>query len=103
VNIRELKSHDLQLLLGLYAHLHKNDDPPPSAAIAEAVWSEALANPRIKYFGGFVSDSLVSSCTLTVIPNLTRACRPYGVIEKGAKRNGAEAPPNNSSERTRER
>jgi GNAT superfamily N-acetyltransferase len=81
VNIRELQSPDLQLLLGLYAHLHAHDDPPPSAAIAEAVWSEALANPRIKYFGGFASDSLVSSCTLTVIPNLTRACRPYGVIE----------------------
>jgi GNAT superfamily N-acetyltransferase len=81
VNIRELQLHDLQLLLRLYAHLHDHDDPPPSAAIAEAVWSEALANPRIKYFGGFASDSLVSSCTLTVIPNLTRACRPYGVIE----------------------
>jgi len=69
------------LLLGLYAYLHDRDDPPPSAAIAQAVWSEALANPRIKYFGGFVSGSLVSSCTLTVIPNLTRACRPYGAIE----------------------
>jgi len=81
VNIRELQLPDLPLLLGLYAHLHDHDDPPPSAAIAEAVWSEALANPRIKYFGGFVSGLLVSSCTLTVIPNLTRACRPYGVIE----------------------
>jgi GNAT superfamily N-acetyltransferase len=81
VNIRELQSHDLQSLLGLYAHLHSHDEPPPSPAIAEAVWSEAVANPRIKYFGGFVSDLLVSSCTLTVIPNLTRACRPYGVIE----------------------
>lgn len=81
MNIRELRSHDLQTLLGLYSHLHEHDDPPPSAAAAEAVWSEALANPRIKYFGGFASDSLVSSCTLTVIPNLTRACRPYGVIE----------------------
>jgi GNAT superfamily N-acetyltransferase len=81
VDIRELQAPDLQVLLDLYAHLHENDDPPPSAAIAEAVWSEALANPRIKYFGGFASGSLVSSCTLTVIPNLTRACRPYGVIE----------------------
>lgn len=81
MNIRELQSEDLQMLLGLYGHLHEHDDPPPSAARAEAVWSEALANPRIMYFGGFASDSLVSSCTLTVIPNLTRACRPYGVIE----------------------
>jgi GNAT superfamily N-acetyltransferase len=81
VDIRELQSRDLQLLLGLYAHLHEQDDPPPSAERAEAVWSEALANPRIKYFGGFASALLVSSCTLTVIPNLTRACRPYGVIE----------------------
>jgi GNAT superfamily N-acetyltransferase len=81
MNIREIQSHELQLLLSLYAHLHERDDPPPSAAVAEQVWSEILANPRIKYFGGFASGSLVSSCTLTVIPNLTRACRPYGVIE----------------------
>jgi GNAT superfamily N-acetyltransferase len=81
VNIREHQSHELQSLLSLYAHLHERDDPPPSAAVAEAVWSETLANPRIKYFGGFASGTLVSSCTPTVIPNLTRACRPYGVIE----------------------
>lgn len=81
MNIREIQSDELQLLLSLYTHLHERDDPPPSATVAEAVWSEAVANPRIKYFGGFGSGLLVSSCTLTVIPNLTRACRPYGVIE----------------------
>jgi GNAT superfamily N-acetyltransferase len=81
LNIRKLQSTDLHLLLDLYAHLHDHDDPPPAAAVVEAVWAEALANPRIKYFGGFVSGSLVSSCTLTVIPNLTRGCRPYGVVE----------------------
>ena len=58
MNIREIQSHELQLLLSLYAHLHKRDDPPPSAAVTEEVWSEALANPRIKYFGGFASGSL---------------------------------------------
>jgi GNAT superfamily N-acetyltransferase len=81
LNIRELQPNELQSLLALYTHLHERDDPPPSAAVAEAVWSEALANPRIKYFGGFASGLLVSSCTLTVVPNLTRACRPYGLIE----------------------
>lgn len=81
VNIREIHSNELQSLLGLYAHLHERDDPPPSDAVAGAVWSEVFANPRIRYFGGFASGSLVASCTLAVIPNLTRACRPYGVIE----------------------
>jgi GNAT superfamily N-acetyltransferase len=81
LSIRELQANDLQSLLALYTHLHEQDEPPPSPEIADAVWSEALANPRIRYFGGFASGYLVSSCTLTVIPNLTRACRPYGVIE----------------------
>ena len=81
MNIREIEANELSLLLSLYSHLHERDDPPPSPARAEAVWAEALSNPRIKYFGGFDAGSLVSSCTLTVIPNLTRACRPYGVIE----------------------
>ena len=81
MNIREIQADELQMLLSLYTHLHERDDPPPSAAVAEAVWSEAFSNPRIKYFGGFVSGLLVTSCTLAVIPNLTRACRPYGVIE----------------------
>ena len=81
MNVRELQAHELQSLLALYVHLHERDDPPPPSATVEAVWAEALANPRIKYFGGFSSGALVSSCTLTVIPNLTRACRPCGVIE----------------------
>lgn len=81
MNVRELQSHELQSLLGLYVHLHERDDPLPPTAVVEAVWAEAVANPRIKYFGGFAAGALVSSCTLTVIPNLTRACRPYGVIE----------------------
>lgn len=81
LDIREIQAQELQLLLALYTHLHERDEPPASSAVAEAVWAEALANPRIKYFGGFASGSLVSSCTLAVIPNLSRACRPYGVIE----------------------
>ncbi|MCL2022177.1 MAG: GNAT family N-acetyltransferase [Betaproteobacteria bacterium] len=81
MNIRELQSYDLHSLLALYAHLHECDDPLPSDATVEAVWLEAIANPRIKYFGGFASGSLITSCMLTVIPNLTRSCRPYAVIE----------------------
>jgi len=81
LNIRELRAEDLAPLLGLYTHLHAHDDPLPPASEVQAVWAEALANPRIRYFGGWDEGLLVASCTLTIIPNLTRACRPYGVIE----------------------
>lgn len=35
----------------------------------------------IKYFGLFIENELVSSCTIALVPNLTRSCRPYRVIE----------------------
>lgn len=80
--VRRLKPHELEPLLDLYTHLHDHDDPRPAPEVLDAVWTEAMASPRIQYFGGFTDKAaLVASCTLTVIPNLTRACRPYGVIE----------------------
>ena len=81
MHIRDIQPHELQALLDLYGHLHEQDDPNPEQAVVESVWHEAISNPRIRYFGGYVAGELVSTCTLTIIPNLTRACRPYGVIE----------------------
>jgi GNAT superfamily N-acetyltransferase len=81
VRVRELQPSDLDDLLVLYAHLHSEDLPLPARSRVEAVWREAMGNPCIRYFGGFEHDTLVSSCTITLIPNLTRGCRPYGVIE----------------------
>lgn len=79
--VRRLAAQDLPALLGLYPHLHPADDPLPSDEQVASVWSEILANPRFVYFGGFVGGALVSSCTIAIVPNLTRACRPYGLIE----------------------
>ena len=81
MEIRELAESDLAELLSLYKHLHVADEPAPSQARVEAVWRELLANPRIRYFGVAIDSQLVSSCNLTVVPNLTRGCRPYGLIE----------------------
>jgi len=81
MEIRELAEADLSGLLDLYKHLHVVDEAIPNQGMVEAVWREALVNPRIKYFGVSAGCHLFSSCTLTVIPNLTRGCRPYGLIE----------------------
>ena len=79
--IRELRNSELPALLELYKHLHSADDPLPSEREVEETWQTIQENPNLKYFGVFVGDTLVSSCTLNIIPNLTRGCRPYGVIE----------------------
>jgi GNAT superfamily N-acetyltransferase len=81
VNVRPLLSSELDALLALHAHLHERDLPLPERTEVEEVWNEAFANPRIRYFGGFENDDLISSCAIALIPNLTRGCRPYGVIE----------------------
>lgn len=81
MKVRQIGSSELRSLLDLYQHLHDSDDPLPDTATVEAVWQELLDNPRYRYFGIYATDRLVSSCTITVVPNLTRGCRPYGVIE----------------------
>jgi GNAT superfamily N-acetyltransferase len=40
-----------------------------------------LADPRMRIFVGEEAGTLVTSCTLVVLPNLTRACRPWAVVE----------------------
>ena len=79
--VRHLEPGDLSALLALYEHLHDADDALPERSVVEAVWRELMASSNHTYFGCFLGESLVSSCTLTTIPNLTRGCRPYGVIE----------------------
>ena len=81
MDIRELVPSELDELLRLYEHLHVSDDPLPPASDVEAIWQSIQSNPAFRYFGVFVEEGLVASCTVSIIPNLTRRCRPYGVIE----------------------
>lgn len=81
MQIRELEAPDLDGLLDLYEHLHEVDAPRPQPTEVEAVWAKLLGNPAFICFGGFISGKLISSCTLAIIPNLTRGCRPYALVE----------------------
>jgi GNAT superfamily N-acetyltransferase len=81
MSIRELSSTDLPALMDLYTHLHDKDLPQPAPRVLASVWDSIQRNDAIRYFGAFESGDLVSSCNITIIPNLTRGCASYGLIE----------------------
>ena len=81
MQVRTIGHNELGAVLALYEHLQEGDEPPPDPSTAQTVWNEAVANPRIRYFGGYDGDELIACCTITVTPNLTRACKPYALIE----------------------
>jgi len=79
--IRSARSEDLNALLGLYRYLHTDDGPPPERSQLEMVWKSLQENPGIRYFVAEIGDQIVSTCNLSVVPNLTRGAQPFGVIE----------------------
>ncbi len=81
MTLREIEETELPDLLRLYAHLHESDLPIPSQSIVDATWSAIQENADYHCFGLFQDGGLVATCNLNMIPNLTRGCRPYGLIE----------------------
>lgn len=79
-NIRPAGPDDLPGILTLYHHLHPSD-PALDPAAAQAAWSGLLSSGLTIPFVVDLAGLLVSSCTLAIVPNLSRGARPYGVIE----------------------
>jgi GNAT superfamily N-acetyltransferase len=79
--LRAIRPDELPSLLALYRYLHPSDPELPVTANIEKLWQNICANPQVHYLGADVSGALVSTCTLTIIPNLTRSARPYGLME----------------------
>ncbi len=79
---RLIHAEELPELLRLYAILHP-DDPvqAPSDVTVQDLWRQILQNPGLRYYVALDEQRIVASCTLTIIPNLTRGLRPYGLIE----------------------
>lgn len=72
--------NDLFDLLELYSYLHVSD-PVLNAADVQDHWNAILSNPLLRYVVARTAQGVVSTCALTLIPNLTRGARPYGLIE----------------------
>ena len=79
--IREIRADELAQLLELYVHLHPKDLKLDIKPEIERLWAEIISNPNLHYFVADSDGRLVSTCTLTTIPNLTRGARPYGLVE----------------------
>jgi hypothetical protein len=75
--IREASEADLPGLLMLYRHLHR-DDPALSVGDAERQLHRLLRYDGSAVLIGLSGSEIVTSCTLIVIPNLTRGGRPMG-------------------------
>jgi pimeloyl-ACP methyl ester carboxylesterase/GNAT superfamily N-acetyltransferase len=78
--VRTAGHSDLPGMLELYRHLHP-DEPPIGPAAAAARWQVLLGSGLTTAFVAEEGGRLASSCTLAIIPNLTRGGRPYGVVE----------------------
>ena len=78
--IRSARPADLEGVLELFRYLNPRD-PPLDPAKAEAAWSALLGSGLTTVFVAEIDGRLVATCTLAIIPNLTRAASSFGVIE----------------------
>ena len=79
-HIRPAGPDDLHGLLDLYQHLNPQDARcPPEDAIA--VFQRFLHYPGSALLLAFAGPVMAASCTVVIIPNLTRGGRPYALIE----------------------
>jgi GNAT superfamily N-acetyltransferase len=79
-SIRAALPSDLEGLAALYPHLNPFDEPI-SRDLATARLDAINQIPDSTVLLGLLHDELVASCTLIVIPNLTRGGKPYALIE----------------------
>ena len=79
-DIRPATEEDVPALLDLYDHLSSDTEKCPEDLARENITRlNQIAGSAILV--GTVGGQLVTTCTLIVVPNLTRTGRPYGIIE----------------------
>ena len=81
ITVRDAVESDLDGILDLYTYLHEYDDPLPSQVDMSKLWTSIITSSLLRYFVAEHEGQLVSSCNLTIIPNLTHGAKPFGFIE----------------------
>jgi len=79
---RRATDRDLPAILQLYRFLNPGDPVhDPLHENVRQVWRKIIHDDRLRYFVIETDGRVVTTCTLALIPNLTRNLKPYGVIE----------------------
>lgn len=79
--IRPAEWADLPGLLALFQFLNPDD---PLLSVDDSLlrhWQGILGNKALHYIVACAEDKLICTCNLTIVANLTRSARPYGLIE----------------------
>jgi ribosomal protein S18 acetylase RimI-like enzyme len=80
IEITRAESDDLLGILELYKQLNPAD-PDLSLDKAQSIWHGIQQNSNLLYFVAKASSQIVGTCNISIIPNLTRAGRSFGLIE----------------------
>ena len=78
--IREIKKDELEELLSLYKYL-KSDDIPEKSHEVNQVWENIMNFNGQHIIVVEENKKIVSSCVVTIIPNLTHNHKSYAFIE----------------------
>ncbi len=79
MQIRLAKRNDFDQLLGLMRQLNPSD--PESSHIGLKVFDEIVGSKCLDLIVAEEENTLLGSCYINVIPNITRDGRPYALIE----------------------
>ena len=78
--IRDAVENDLEGLLLLYTQLHKKSMPAIDPSL-HRLWSSICADENHHVLVAEEDRSIVSSCVVVIVPNLTHGQRPYALVE----------------------
>ena len=79
--VRKAQKEDLYDVLSLYEYLHPNEKNPNIPQQLEDKWDFLCNNEFFHYFVVEYRKTIVSTCNISIIPNLTREGRSFGLIE----------------------
>ncbi len=78
--IRPATISDIAGVLALYHDLNP-DDLKADTARQEQTYAQMLSQPGLTILLAFLADQAVATLTLVIVPNLTRGCAPYTILE----------------------